>query len=142
MTLNVEVLEQSFQQVKPRASEFVASFYDNLFIAHPEVKPLFANIDMAKQHKMLLNALVLVVESLRKPEVLGEALNALGARHVNYGASPQYYGAVGEALLVTFEQYLQENWTAEVKQAWLSAFEVIEAQMLQGAATSPAYSIS
>ncbi|BAZ51289.1 globin domain protein [Nostoc sp. NIES-4103] len=133
MSLNVEVLEQSFQQVKPRASEFVTSFYDNLFIAHPEVKPLFANIDMARQHNMLLNALVLVVENLRKPEVLGQALKGLGARHVGYGASPQHYGAVGEALLVTFEEYLQQDWTPEVKQAWLGAFEVIEAEMLQGA---------
>ncbi|QSJ16555.1 hypothetical protein JYQ62_33400 [Nostoc sp. UHCC 0702] len=142
MSLNVEVLEQSFQKVKPQASEFVASFYNNLFIAHPEVKPLFANIDMVSQQKMLLNALVLVVESLRKPEELGEALNALGARHVGYGASLQHYGAVGEALLVTFEEYLQQDWTPEVKQAWLGAFEVISAQMLQGAGEVPAYSIN
>ncbi|MDB9510906.1 globin domain-containing protein, partial [Kamptonema animale CS-326] len=57
MSLNVELLEQSFEKIKPRADEFAASFYENLFIAHPEFKPLFANIAIKKQEKKLINAL-------------------------------------------------------------------------------------
>ena len=133
MSLNVELLEQSFEQVKPRADEFVASFYDHLFAAHPEVKPLFVSTDIVKQQKKLLNALVLVVENLRNPEVLGEVLNALGARHVGYGVTPKYYPAVGQALLLSLEQYLQPNWTPELKQAWGDAYGAITAQMLKGA---------
>ncbi|KAF3883818.1 MULTISPECIES: globin domain-containing protein [Nostocales] len=130
MSLNVEILEQSFEKVKPHADEFVASFYNNLFQAHPEVKPLFANTDMANQQKKLLSSLVLVVENLRSPEALGSVLNSLGSRHISYGAIPNYYGLVGEALLLTFEQYLAEDWTPEVKQAWLDAFTAITALML------------
>ena len=134
MSLNIEILEQSFDKVKPRANEFAASFYDNLFQAYPEVKPLFANADMVNQQKKLLNSLVLVVENLRNPEALGPVLNALGARHVGYGAIPKYYTPVGEALLMTFEQYLQEDWTPEVKKAWLDAYRAITKLMLKGAA--------
>jgi hemoglobin-like flavoprotein/uncharacterized protein YjbI with pentapeptide repeats len=133
MSLNIELLEESFQRVKLHADEFAASFYENLFTAYPEVKPLFAKIDMATQQKKLLNALVLVVENLRNPEVLGQVLNTLGARHIGYGAIPKYYPAVGEALLTTFAQYLQEDWTSEVKQAWVDAFSAIADQMLKGA---------
>ncbi|MFE1746306.1 globin family protein [Coleofasciculus sp. H7-2] len=133
MSLNVELLEQSFEKVKPHADEFVASFYENLFAAHPEVKPLFAKTNMAEQRKHLLAALGLVVQNLRKPEVLGEALKTLGAKHVGYGTIPQHYPAVGGALLTTFEQYLQQDWTPEVKQAWTDAFGVITQQMLKGA---------
>ncbi|MBD2386941.1 pentapeptide repeat-containing protein [Cylindrospermum sp. FACHB-282] len=133
MSLNVEILEQSFEKVKPRANEFAASFYENLFKAHPEVKPLFTSTDMVNQQKKLLNSLVLVVENLHNPEALVPVLNALGARHVSYGAIPEYYGPVGEALLVTFEQYLQEDWTPEVEKAWLDAFTAITTLMLKGA---------
>jgi hemoglobin-like flavoprotein/uncharacterized protein YjbI with pentapeptide repeats len=133
MSLNVELLEQSFDKVKPRANEFAASFYENLFKAHPEVKPLFAHTDMGNQEKKLLNSLVLVVENLRNPEALGPVLNALGGRHVGYGAIPKYYGPVGEALLLTFEQYLLEDWTPEVKKAWLDAYKAITSLMLKGA---------
>ncbi len=138
MSLNVELLEQSFDHIKPRAEEFVASFYENLFIAHPEVKPLFAKIDIVTQQKKLFNALVLVVENLRSPEALGPVLNALGGRHVGYGVIPKYYGPVGEALLTTFEQYLQEDWTPEVKQAWVDAYRAITALMLKGAGANSA----
>lgn len=133
MSLNVEILEQSFEKVKPRADEFAASFYENLFAAHPEVQPLFAETNMAKQRKLLLASLVLVVENLRKPEVLEKALKNLGAKHVGYGTVPQHYPAVGEALLATFEQYLQQDWTPEVKQAWVDAFGAISTLMLDGA---------
>lgn len=133
MSLQVEVLEQSFEQVKPKSDDFVTSFYDNLFTANPEAKPLFANTDMAKQKKMLLNSLVLVVENLRKPEVLSDALKGLGARHVKYGALPEHYPLVGNALLKTFSDYLGESWTPEVKQAWVDAYGAITTLMLEGA---------
>jgi hemoglobin-like flavoprotein len=131
--LAVEVLESSFDKIKPRADEFAASFYENLFIAHPEYKPLFANIDLEKQQKKLINALVLVVENLRSPEALGPVLKALGGRHISYGVIPKYYGPVGDALLMSFEQYLQEDWTPEVKLAWTNAYRAITGLMLKGA---------
>ncbi|GAX40706.1 globin domain protein [Tolypothrix sp. NIES-4075] len=133
MSLNIELLEQSFEKIKPRADEFAASFYEHLFTGHPELKPLFATTDMAKQQKKLLNALVLVVENLRNPEALEPVLNAMGKRHIGYGATAKYYGPVGEALLMSFEQYLQQDWTPEVKQAWVDAYRAITALMLKGA---------
>jgi len=133
MSLNVELLEESFEKIKPRAEEFAASFYEKLFTTHPELKPLFAKTDMEKQQKKLISALVLVVENLRSPEALGPVLNALGGRHIGYGVIPKYYRPVGEALLSAFEQYLQQDWTMEVKQAWIDAYAAITALMLKGA---------
>ena len=131
--LQVELLEQSFDAIKPKASEFVASFYENLFTANPEAKPLFDTTDMEAQKKKLLSSLVLVVENLRKPEVLDSALRGLGARHVEYGALPEHYPLVGSALLTTFGQYLGEKWTPNVKQAWVDAYGTISEIMLDGA---------
>jgi len=68
MSLNVELLEQSFDKIKPLAEEFGASFYEKLFTAHPELKPLFAKTDREKQQKKLISALVLVLENLRLSE--------------------------------------------------------------------------
>lgn len=138
MPLKVEVLENSFDEIKPHADGFVTSFYENLFTANPEAKPLFGNTDMSAQKKKLLGSLVLVVESLRKPEVLNSTLRGLGARHVKYGALPEHYPLVGSALLTTFEQYLQEKWTPEVKQAWVEAYGAISEIMLDGADYSQA----
>lgn len=133
MSLNAELLEKSFARVKPQEEKFANSFYDNLFADNPEAKPLFANTDMAKQKKMLFASLVLVIDNLRKPDVLTDALKGLGARHVKYGALPEHYPLVGGALLKTFESYLGAEWTAEVKQAWVDAYGAITELMLSGA---------
>ena len=138
MSLEVELLEQSFEGIKPHADAFVNSFYENLFTANPEAKPLFTSTNMAEQKKKLLASLVLVVENLRKPDVLEQSLKGLGARHVKYGALPEHYPLVGNALLTTFEQYLGDRWTNEVKQAWVDAYGAISEIMLDGADYSQA----
>ena len=137
MSLQVELLESSFEAVKPQADEFVDSFYSNLFTMYPEAKPLFANSDMKEQKKKLLASLVLVVENLKNPNVLGNSLRGLGARHVKYGALPEHYPLVGNSLLTAFEQHLKEKWTPEVKQAWVDAYGAITEIMLDGADYTP-----
>ena len=133
MSLQVELLEKSFEEIKPQANEFVDSFYQNLFTTYPEAQPLFAHSNMTTQKKKLLDSLVLVVENLKNPDVLGNSLKGLGARHVKYGALPEHYPLVGNSLLMTFEQYLQKKWTPEVKQAWTEAYGAITEIMLDGA---------
>ncbi len=133
MSLNVDLLEQSFDQVKPYGTDFAETFYSYLFTAHPEAKPLFAHTNMPEQRKKLLDSLVLVIENVRTPDALVSPLRGLGARHVKYGALPEHYPWVGEALLKTFEFYLGSNWTADVKQAWVGAYQTITQIMLEGA---------
>ena len=137
MSLNVELLESSFEKIKPRGPEFASSFYETLFENAPEAKPLFASTDLGEQQKKLLASLVLVVENLRKGDVLGSALRGLGARHVQYGALPEHYPIVGGALLQTFEKFLGDDWTPEVKQAWVDAYGAITEIMLDGADYTP-----
>ncbi|MCM1982604.1 globin family protein [Lyngbya confervoides] len=131
--LQVELLEQSFAKITPQASDFAASFYENLFQDYPEAKPLFATTNLQEQSKKLLSSLVFVVENLRQPEALVEVLQGLGARHVKYGALPEHYPLVGNTLLKTFRQYLQADWTPDIQQAWTDAYSVITEVMLEGA---------
>ena len=100
---------------------------------YPDAKPLFTHSNMAEQKKKLLASLVLVVENLRNPDALSDSLRGLGARHVKYGALPEHYPLVGNSLLATFEQYLQDKWTPDVKQAWVGAYGAITEIMLDGA---------
>jgi len=133
MSLQVEVLEQSFERVKPHANEFAASFYHNLLTDYPQLQPLFAKTDMEQQRQKLIMSLILVIGNLRNPEYLKITLKNLGERHVGYGTLQQHYPMVGAALLKTFESYLGADWTPEVKQAWTDAYGVLADMMLEGA---------
>ena len=75
MSLNVPVLSQSFECIKPDGIEFAACFYTNLFADYPQLKSLFANTNMPEQENKLLSAIVLVIENLRQPDLLTNPLN-------------------------------------------------------------------
>ena len=133
MTLQIELLESSFQAIAPCGEAFVRTFYERLFTSFPQTRAFFASTDMKEQRKKLLGALALVIRNLRKPEVLTSALQGLGQRHVSYGVLPEHYPIVGAVLLETFADLLGERWTPAYHEAWVQAYEAVCALMLQGA---------
>lgn len=132
MSLQIELLEDSFRAMKPDFEEFVSDFYTTLFTDYPAIAPLFAHTNMPKQRMMLFAALTLVIENLRNPDVLESALTGLGTRHVQYGAVPAYYPLFGKTLLKTMQTHLKEGWTPDIQQAWTDAYAVVTRLMLQG----------
>jgi nitric oxide dioxygenase len=131
MTLQIELLETSFQAIAP-GEAFVTAFYERLFTNYPQTRAFFASTNMKEQRKKLLGALILVIQNLRKPDVLTSALQGLGQRHVNYGVRPEHYPIVGTILLETFAELLGDNWTSEYHDAWVQAYEAICSIMLEG----------
>jgi hemoglobin-like flavoprotein len=132
MTLQIELLETSFQAIAPCGEEFVRTFYERPFTHFPQTRAFFASTDMKEQRKKLLGALALVIQNLRKPEVLTGALQGLGQRHVAYGVRPEHYPIVGAVLLETFADFLGERWTSAYHDAWAEAYNVVCAIMLEG----------
>jgi nitric oxide dioxygenase len=132
MTLQIELLETSFQAIAPRGEAFVSAFYERLFTNYPQTRAFFASTNMKEQRKKLLGALILVIQNLRKPEVLASALQGLGQRHVNYGVQPEHYPIVGTILLETFAEFLGDTWTKADHDAWAQAYEAICSIMLEG----------
>jgi methyl-accepting chemotaxis protein len=136
MSLNLEALETSFDLVGPRGDELMDVFYARLFAAAPEVRPLFAGADLRRQKAMLLAALVLLRKSLRDLDAIVPALRELGGRHVGYGARPEHYPVVGQALIASMAEVAGDAWRAEHARAWAAAFAVIAGAMLDGAAAA------
>jgi hemoglobin-like flavoprotein len=135
MSLQVDALEQSFATVAPHGDKLTQVFYRRLFDDFPEVRQLFANTTMSEQEKKLLASLKLVIENLRRPEVLAPALEQLGKRHVGYGAQAAHYPAVGSTLLKSLAEVAGDQWTNELEQAWTEAYGVISQIMLTSAST-------
>jgi methyl-accepting chemotaxis protein len=131
VALQVELVEESFDMLVPQGEELVARFYQRLLM-NQEVEPLFRHVDMKRQQQMLLNALLLVRGSLREPEKLVPVLQALGAKHVSYGAKPEFYPIVGTTLVATMQEVAGANWKPEYTTAWVDAFQVIQDTMLSG----------
>lgn len=133
--LNVELLESSFALLAPHGEELVKRFYTKLFKSFPALKPMFAGTTQKAQQKKLLGALVLVVNNLRKPDVLEQALLDLGRRHQGYGVRPEHYEIVSDTLIDVMQELAGEAWTNEIEKAWRSALTVIGEIMLSAYGT-------
>jgi nitric oxide dioxygenase len=128
----VVLVQQSFAQVAPIADKAAEIFYDRLFEVAPAVKPLFSG-DMAEQRRKLMATLAALVGGLSDlPSVLPTA-SALAKRHVGYGARPEHYPVVGDALLWTLARGLGPQWTPEVAAAWTAAYATLSGFMIEQA---------
>lgn len=127
----IEILEETFAKLADHGGALVEKFYNELFSRYPDVKPMFANVDQKEQEKKLLSGLALVINNIRKPEVLGPALTNLGKNHQKYGAVAEHYPAVAETMLDVMEEFAGELWTDEVKQAWSNALNTVATAMLE-----------
>ena len=122
----IELVQLSFAKVKPIAPAAGALFYKNLFEIAPELRPLF-KADVSDQGRKLMDMLAIAVGMLRQPQRLEEAVAQLGTRHAAYGVQEAHFKPVGEALIRTLEQGLGDDFTPQVKMAWLSMYkEVVE----------------
>ena len=86
---------------------------------------------------MLLGTLVLLRKSLRNLDAVVPNLRRLGARHVDYGARPEHYPVVGEALIAAMAAVAGRAWLPSHETAWREAFTVIAGTMLDGAEEAP-----
>lgn len=133
MDLDLHALETSFDLIAPRGEELIDQFYERLFEAAPAVRPLFAMTDLPRQKTMLLGTLVLLRKSLHNLDTIVPNLRKLGARHLTYGARPEHYPVVGEALISAMAAVAGPAWSSRHEDAWRHAFAIVAATMLSGA---------
>lgn len=130
----IELVQSTWDAVKPDADTVAELFYQRLFELDPSLKPLFKG-DMKEQGKKLMATLNLAVASLTKLEEIQPAVQALGRRHVEYGVPDESYQTVGQALLDTLAKGLGEAFTDDVKEAWTQTYVTLSTVMIEAGKT-------
>lgn len=130
----IQLVENSFERIKQKEGNLTLQFYQKLFDDAPQLKPLFQNTTIEAQSEKLLDSLILLVENLRQPQVLESVLIPLGKNHVKYGVHNEHYPIIGQCLMESLADFLQEEWTPEVEKAWETTLGAVVDVMLQGAA--------
>jgi len=133
MSLNVKLLRESFDLVVERSPKLTHRFYEILFERYPQTQAMFPTGRRGRQEEMLTEALVAVLDHLEDAPWLTGTLQALGAKHVDYGVTDEMYGWVGDSLLRTLAEVAGKDWNPELESAWAGAFGAIASIMQQGA---------
>jgi len=129
------LVQTSFAKVVPIADTAAALFYKRLFEMDPSLRPLFKG-DMTEQGRKLMAMLAMAVTGLSRLDDLVPAVRQLGVRHAGYGVTDDHYDTVAGALLWTLEQGLGDEFTPEVKDAWVATYTVLATTMKE-ASKSP-----
>lgn len=132
MALNIELLQQSFDKARPIGAEVVDAFYTFLLTDNPDLVDVFRHADMSRQKDALLKSLIFIVDNLETPERVVTYLTDLGERHAPYQVDEAEYQKVGTALLKSFAYFFEDEWTAELEEAWTEAYGFIASTMLAG----------
>lgn len=125
-------LERSFEGLDVPGSGLAPRFYERLFLAHPELRAMFP-VDMAAQHKKLMDSLRAIIANLRDPAITQSQLQHLGRKHLDFGAKPEHYPWVCEALVGALADCAGSRWTPQLQAEWAEALELVSAIMLDGA---------
>ncbi len=128
----IQLVQNSFAQLIPSGEAsfetfFGEIFYQRLFDLQPHFKQMFQG-DMVKQSQKLLDMLRSIVQNLERPDVQG--IEELGAKHkTEYKVKNTDYNAVGEALIWTLEATMGEDFTPELREAWIAAYRLLAQTM-------------
>lgn len=129
----IKLVQDSFAKVAPIADTAADLFYGRLFEIAPEVRPMFPE-DMSGQKGKLMSMLGTAVTNLHQVETIIPAVQELGRNHVAYGVKDEHYKPVGEALIWTLEKGLGDDFTPDVKDAWVETYTTIQGVMTAAAA--------
>lgn len=139
----LRLLQRSFAKIEPKADEFGSIFYQRLFQIAPEIRPLFRTDLKAQQSKFMkvigevvqlhLRAIIsLPVTAQSSGRAVLPGAFWSGKLHAAYGVRMEDYDVMKSALVWALEQTLLEECTAEVKDAWSTAYDVVVKAMQEG----------
>jgi hemoglobin-like flavoprotein len=132
----IHQVRSSYAEVAAQPRQLASRFYEELFTAAPNLRPLFPS-DLTSLQGHFEAALALVIRNLDEMRALRESLRQLGAQHVHWGARPEDYVAAREALIAA-NRSLAPVWNDTLEQHWRTAITSIVVPMLEGAAVDTA----
>ncbi len=123
-SIDETALLKGYELASSVMDEVVTDFYNELFLQHPEVAPLFENTSEAARAVKLGAALKVLIDYLHDESVLKITLTDMGERHQKYGALPEHYSIVAELLVASFKKVIGRSWTKAISAAWLELLNV------------------
>jgi hemoglobin-like flavoprotein len=129
---NIELLALSFARVSANKDEAATIFYARLFTTAPHLRAMFKN-DLEAQKAKLMSSLAQIVDFYRVGVDPTSYLTRLGRGHKSYGAQRSHFDTVGDALIFTLAQVLGEDFTPEIRAAWIEAYGEVASVMIRGA---------
>lgn len=123
----IDIIKSTVPVLKEHGLEITTTFYKNMFINNPEVKPLF-NMDKqnsGEQPKALAMTILAVAQNIDNLQAILPVVKKIGEVHCDRQITEGHYPIVGSNLLASIKEVLGDAATDEVIEAWGKAYGVI-----------------
>ena len=113
----IALLRRSFTLLEPEAGSLSASFYEDLFRAHPQIRGLFGS-DLRGQGMRFMDAVGGIVALLDQGHAYQQEITRIARIHTGMKITPEAYGKMETALVDTFRHALAQRFTPGMEDAW------------------------
>ena len=126
-------IHASIEKIIRARDELAAMFYKRLFAEHPEFQRYFDDVDLQRQNRLLVTALMIIEAQATHPSSAIEVyLQHLGTRHHDMQIPKHLYDTWVETMLQTMQEFHGQEWTPDLEKRWRRAFRVAVDIMFQG----------
>ncbi len=124
---DIEIVKSTAPLLEQGGSLITTHFYERMFKHNPEVKGIFnmSNQLTGRQRVALFEAILAYAQNLDNLAVLKQAVERIANKHASFYIQPAHYDIVGHHLIETFRELLPEQFTTDVENAWLKAYQVL-----------------
>jgi len=122
-------VQATLAAIESDLSRIAGDFYTELFVRHPEMRPLFTN-DIDGQREKFAAEMLQIGMSLDQLDDLRARTADLGRRHRGYGVRSAHYGQVRDVLLDVLARSFGDDFTDDDRLAWRRMYNLV-AQAMQ-----------
>lgn len=131
------LVKESWDVLRPEPVKVGTTIMLNLLAKHPSYRDQFKsfkhiaveNLGKDKRFQAHCRSIAMTigatVDSLDDPGLLEASLVMLGEKHYERGQTKEHFHSLKSVLLSTFAEQLGSKWTAEHRDSWSNALEVV-----------------
>ncbi len=126
----IDLIRDSFHRLQPDVAAASRLFYHRLFEIAPEFRAMFRS-DMDGQGMRFMSTLGVIVQHLDDPQALRPYLERLAQGHAAYGVKPEHFQPMGQALILTMQEIIGEDFPEGAATAWEAAYDHLAREMVR-----------
>lgn len=130
---DIELVKSTVPLLEQGGTAITEHFYTRMFANNPELKHIFnmSNQHTNKQRIALFEAILAYAKNIENISVLQAAVERIAQKHTSFNIQPQHYDIVGLHLIETMRELLGNQFSADIEQAWKTAYSVLANVFIQ-----------
>lgn len=127
------LLQLTYTQISSKTDQVAEQLHRRLVRLDPQLRVALAGSDLKPLGRRLIHLMGLAVRPQETEDGVAESARSLGVDYAEAGLGEVHFDTVGEALLWTVEQTLEEGLSRDERLAWTRIYQQLTGWMKEGA---------